>query len=768
MLCPNCGNDTPDQGKFCINCGADLGLLAGRDEMQDEDGVDKNSIIDNSKLIKTCSYIEINNNMLEISLLDREAVDHFKKNYFHNGTFNFPLGRYTVSYNEDVITNINTVAYFTYVREDTVWRCEENYKKEVRDWESFFNSITRIYQDCIDRIASLTLDLMVASGIMSYTEDFIEEGLLLGSNSAFAQAMQSCAVQYDNIMSEYAAAEDRREMDRMISSSSKYVGGGFGLRGILGGMAAAGMANAGSSLANGIKNGMSKSSNRSKMRNELNKVAKDPSVLECMLADIRECTRNAVLIYREACEREIHFRFEGYSDEKMSILGDNTISYIENREKILENLSKVLAAFPKKKGVLDFLAECFYNNKEISIQLLKLSEFLLYKEEMASYLTKLKEDDLRDIYNLPEDTIADISEKLNQLVEKGRLLSYDVSEHTKRLEELLDKKKKEEEARKKHQDAIERTMKKCLESAEKADTALKNNDMETLGVLSAAGDMVAEERYIQYYISKIRDADDNHLFDAIADQCGSNRANDCIIGICCYNGYGSMKDTETAKKLLLNSAELGCTYAMGYMSHLLNAGKAGFLGEDTVKKYHDIALEKMSPYACMWEGKLFCQGTAEGGSNKIPNDFEKALNYIEFAHKCGIAEAGNVFNYLMVHSAEEINAKKYTSDSGCYITTAVCNSFGKPDDCCELTAFRNFRDSYLLSESEGRHLVERYYRIAPKIVQNIDALPERDCIYYEIWEKYLKKCMSSIQNNEPESCKNTYVEMVSQLERKFL
>lgn len=155
-----------------------------------------------------------------------------------------------------------------------------------------------------------------------------------------------------------------------------------------------------------------------------------------------------------------------------------------------------------------------------------------------------------------------------------------------------------------------------------------------------------------------------------------------------------MKDAETAKKLLLNSAELGCTYAMGYMSHLLNAGKAGFLGEDTVKKYHDMALEKMSPYACMWEGK--------------------------------------------------------------------------PDDCCELTAFRNFRDSYLLPESEGRHLVERYYRIAPKIVQNIDALPERDCIYYEIWEKYLKKCMNLIQNNEPESCKNTYVEMVSQLEQKFL
>ena len=32
----------------------------------------------------------------------------------------------------------------------------------------------------------------------------------------------------------------------------------------------------------------------------------------------------------------------------------------------------------------------------------------------------------------------------------------------------------------------------------------------------------------------------------------------------------------------------------------------------------------------------------------------------------------------------------------CFITTAICEAQGKPDDCAELTAFRAFRDGYLM------------------------------------------------------------------------
>ena len=41
----------------------------------------------------------------------------------------------------------------------------------------------------------------------------------------------------------------------------------------------------------------------------------------------------------------------------------------------------------------------------------------------------------------------------------------------------------------------------------------------------------------------------------------------------------------------------------------------------------------------------------------------------------------------------------------CFITTAVCQELGKPDDCEELTAFRAFRDGYLRHRHLHQHLL---------------------------------------------------------------
>ena len=57
---------------------------------------------------------------------------------------------------------------------------------------------------------------------------------------------------------------------------------------------------------------------------------------------------------------------------------------------------------------------------------------------------------------------------------------------------------------------------------------------------------------------------------------------------------------------------------------------------------------------------------------------------------------------------ETINAgfkRKY-----CYITTAVCETFGKPDNCYELNLFRTFRDTYLASSTEGEAVIDEYYK----------------------------------------------------------
>ena len=104
----------------------------------------------------------------------------------------------------------------------------------------------------------------------------------------------------------------------------------------------------------------------------------------------------------------------------------------------------------------------------------------------------------------------------------------------------------------------------------------------------------------------------------------------------------------------------------------------------------------------------------------------------------------------------------------CYITTAVCESQGKPDDCYELELLRTYRDTYLLSTDEGAALVNEYYDIAPTIVNRISRQDNPDEIYDGIWDKYLSGCISLIENGENEACRLLYMDMVYDLKKRYM
>lgn len=108
------------------------------------------------------------------------------------------------------------------------------------------------------------------------------------------------------------------------------------------------------------------------------------------------------------------------------------------------------------------------------------------------------------------------------------------------------------------------------------------------------------------------------------------------------------------------------------------------------------------------------------------------------------------------------------NSGGCFITTAVCDSFGKADDCYELTMFRSFRDNWLLNQTDGKDLIDEYYRIAPRIVDKIEKLSDSKKIYLNIWEQYLKPCLSYIEKKDYLMCTEKYVEMVQDLKNKYL
>lgn len=104
----------------------------------------------------------------------------------------------------------------------------------------------------------------------------------------------------------------------------------------------------------------------------------------------------------------------------------------------------------------------------------------------------------------------------------------------------------------------------------------------------------------------------------------------------------------------------------------------------------------------------------------------------------------------------------------CFITTAVCESLGKGDDCAELNAFRTFRDHWLLAQPEGERKIREYYLFAPMIVERIEQHPEREAIYRSVWQEDLEPCLIALKANRMEDCAEQYEAMVERLEQRFL
>lgn len=104
----------------------------------------------------------------------------------------------------------------------------------------------------------------------------------------------------------------------------------------------------------------------------------------------------------------------------------------------------------------------------------------------------------------------------------------------------------------------------------------------------------------------------------------------------------------------------------------------------------------------------------------------------------------------------------------CYITTAVCESQGKADNCYELELLRNYRDQYLLATPEGEALVEEYYNIAPTIVSRIARSEAPGKVYEEIWQNYLSPCIDFIETGKLEECQERYMAMVYELKGRYM
>ena len=150
---------------------------------------------------------------------------------------------------------------------------------------------------------------------------------------------------------------------------------------------------------------------------------------------------------------------------------------------------------------------------------------------------------------------------------------------------------------------------------------------------------------------------------------------------------------------------------------------------------------------CFREGRGRSGERLEGGRgfcvkwNKIYNKY----------HDCG--------EFAPTWGAPFSGKRKPLDEPGCFLSSACAEHMGLPDDCRELTILRAFRDGVLLTSREGRLLVEEYYRIAPPLVEKINASPGREEIYREIYRRILL-CIEAIEKKEHRLATELYREMV--------
>lgn len=109
----------------------------------------------------------------------------------------------------------------------------------------------------------------------------------------------------------------------------------------------------------------------------------------------------------------------------------------------------------------------------------------------------------------------------------------------------------------------------------------------------------------------------------------------------------------------------------------------------------------------------------------------------------------------------------YQNASRCFITTAVCLSLGKPDNCEELTVMRLFRDEWLRNQPDGESLIVDYYNTAPDIVKQIDKEADRKNIYKVIYEDYILPCVDYAKSGNFAKSKIIYTAMVESLKEKY-
>jgi len=120
---------------------------------------------------------------------------------------------------------------------------------------------------------------------------------------------------------------------------------------------------------------------------------------------------------------------------------------------------------------------------------------------------------------------------------------------------------------------------------------------------------------------------------------------------------------------------------------------------------------------------------------------------------------GDIWNTDTAVVSDAFNAVGDLFDGGCFITTACMKALKSDfkDDCWELVAIRKVRDDYIAKLEEGPALIAAYEQLAPRYVQQLEALPNSKAVWAKLYADFILPAASYANSGEFKSAYLSYL-----------
>ncbi len=236
------------------------------------------------------------------------------------------------------------------------------------------------------------------------------------------------------------------------------------------------------------------------------------------------------------------------------------------------------------------------------------------------------------------------------------------------------------------------------------------------------------------------------------------------LGLCYYYGRGVRKNRKEALVLFTETANLGMPQAQYFLGMCYYHGHG-------VKRDLKIAIKNLKEASKQDYAKAqYFLGECYYYGFGVTSNQQTAKSYYEKAFANGSGRAWDRLRELSPQPQYTYTPQRQTKSksSFCFLTTAVCETLNRCDDCYELNLLRYFRDNYMCKNTELNKEVEEYYMIAPVIVDVVNARADAKKIWSDLAKRYIMPCIRLIEAGKNIETYSLYKKMFLELKEKYI